>query len=814
MALLLSLWHDARMACRSLVKQPTASLMIVGILAIGVAGMTTVFSLFNGLCLRPFPVPTEQRLMELHETDPQTGSRNVGMAYPRFHSWRQYNQTFECMGFCSFWASTLSVDDRAERIGIRLATHDFLRVLGLQPVLGRSFTAEEDRPGGPNVVLLSFGFWERLFASDPAVLGRTVRLDGDPYTIIGVLPPQADFPERKEVWEPLRANAEGSHRGMGTFAIGLLKQGTTVEQARGDLMRIHQGWVQQHPEGKVTTLPAVIPFRELFGEYIQQYRFGLSLLLGVVGFALLTACCNVTSIMLARGAFRTREFALRAALGASCGRLLGQVLVESLVLSVIGGSLGVLLGSHALTLLLSRLASVIPLWMEFPLDVRCVLFSVGVIGASTILSGLLPAVHAAFARNVHAVLQSTGTRATVSRSRRRTLNAIVTAEIGLALTLLIGAGLLLRAFHQVQSIDPGFRKAGVLTYNIHLPIGPYLDEGKRRVFWDQHLERIRALPGVTQAALSDYLPAAWTPSFEQVEIEGGSPTDAGQSSPVVLRQKVSPGYFETLGVRLLAGRLLVDQDNRKESEPVAVINETLARRFRPGESPLDKRLRRPPSGHWIRVIGVTGDVVQAGPDVPAWPTVYMAPEWDVPFGMFGIVRTAGDPLSLTASVRAVVRVADSGLPIQDIGTLTQRIDGAMWLRRLIAWLFGVPAAAAALMACAGIYGVISYSVSRRIQEIGIRMALGASHPDVIRMVVRQALRLILIGLAFGLVGGFILSRLFASLPGMLYQVSPNDPVTFLGVALLLTAVALLACYLPARRASKIDPMVALRGRGE
>ncbi len=549
MTFLFGLGHDLRLACRGLAHQPVFTLMIVGILAIGVAGMTTVFGLFNGLCLRPLPVPTADRLMELHETDPRTGDQNVGSAYSRFHAWRQYNQTFECMGFCSFWSSTLSIDDKAERIGIRLATHDFLQVLGLHPVLGRYFTAAEDRPGGPGVVLLSFGFWERLFAKDPAVLGRTVRLDGDPFTVIGVLPPDTDFPDRRDVWRPLCANAQGHHDGMGTFAIGLLKKGVTVAQAREDLTRIHQGWVEQNPEKEVRTLPAVIPFRDLVREQVREYESGLSLLLGVVGFALLTACGNVASIMLARGAFQTKEFALRTALGASRGRLIGQVLTESLILSALGGSLGVLLGRQALALLLSRVANVVPRWMEFPLDVRCVLFSVGVVGASTILSGLLPAVHAAFARNVHGVLQAAGTRATVSRSRRRTLNAIVTAEIALALTLLVGAGLLLRTFRQVQSVDPGFRKAGVLTYNIFLPIGPYLDEGKRRAFWDQHLEGIRALPGVTQAALSDYLPVAWA-TFDRFDTEGTTPADSGQSPPAVLRQKVSQGYFETLGVRL------------------------------------------------------------------------------------------------------------------------------------------------------------------------------------------------------------------------------------------------------------------------
>jgi putative ABC transport system permease protein len=810
MTSLFGLGHDLRVACRRLMNQPAFSLMIVGILTIGVAAMTAVFSLFNGVFLRPFPVPTERRLTYLCETDRKTAAQDVGVAYPRFHAWQQYNQTFECMGFYSVWTVTVSLGDKAQRIGIRLATYDYLRVLGLRPVLGRYFTAEEDRPGGPNVALVSFGLWERLFARDPAVLGRTVQLDGEPFTIIGVLPPEADFPERKfDVWQPLRADAQGHHGGMGTVVMGLLKPGVTLEQAREDLTRIHQGWAQQNPEQELTTQPAVLPFREVYRGQVKQYQLGLSVLQGVVGFAMLTACCNVASIMLARGAFQTREFALRAALGASRGRIIGHVLIESLVLFVVGGSLGVVVGQQALALLLSRLTSVVPAWMRFPLDVHCVLFCVAVVGGGTLLSGLLPALHAALARDVHAVLQSAGTRTTVSRGRRRTLNVIVTAEIALALALLVSAGLLLRTFHQVQSIDPGFRKAGVLTYNIHFPVGPYLDEGKRRAFWDQHLERIRTLPGVTQAALSDYVPGAFA-SFDELDIEGLAPTDAGPSRPAVLRQKVTPGYFETLGVKLLAGRFFVDQDNRKDSEPVAIINETFAKRFWPDASSLDQRIRRSKSAAWLRVVGVTGDVIQARPDQPPWPTIYLPSGADVPFGMFGIVRASGDPLSLMASVREAVRAADSGVPIQDIGTMAQRLDDALWVRRLSAWLFGIPAAAAALMAFGGIYGVMSYSVSRRVQEIGIRMTLGASRREVIRMVTRQAFRLIVVGLLFGVAGGFILSRLLASLPGMLYQVSPNDPVTFLGVIFLLTAVALLACYLPARRAARVDPMIALR----
>jgi predicted permease len=804
-----TLGHDLRVACRGLAKQPGFALMTVGILTVGIAGMTTVFSLFNGLFLRPFPVPNQQRIVDLYETDRKTGTQNVGIAYSHFDAWRQYNQTFERMGFCSFWGANLAVGDKAERVSIRLATHDFLGVLGLRPVLGRYFTPEEDRQGGPNVVVVSFGLWERLFAKDPAVIGRVLQLDNDPYTVVGVLPPEADFPEAKDIWEPLRPNAAGGHGGMGALALGLLKEGVTVEQARQDLARIHQGWIEQHAAKEATIQPAVTLLREEYRQILRYYRFGSAILLVVVGFAMLTACCNVMSIMLARGAYRSKEFAMCAALGATRGRIIRQVLIESLLLSAAGGWFGVLLGNWALNLLLSRLGHEIPAWMKFEPDLRCGIFCVAIVAASTILSGLLPALHAAFPRDLHAVLQATGTRSTLSRGRRRTLNTIVTTEIALASMLLIGAGLLLRTFHQVQSIDPGFRKAGVLTYNISLPIGPYFGADKRRAFWDEHLERIRALPGVTHAALSTYLPMAWA-SFGQFEIEGEAAPEAGRALPSALTQTITPGYFEALGIRLLAGRFLLDQDSRKDSEPVAIVNETFARRFWPGQDPLDKRIRSPHAQSWIRVVGVVGDVIDSGLDRTPGPGIYLPVTSDVPFGMFGVVQTSDDPLALMASVRQVVHAADSALPIQDIRSMSQRVQESLWLRWIISWLFGAPAAAAGIMALAGIYGVISYSVSRRIQEIGIRVALGARMPDVLKMVMGQGLRLILVGLGLGVAGGFILGHLFASIPGMLYNISPVDPATFAGGLVLLTAVALLACYVPARRAAKTDPMVALR----
>lgn len=804
-----ALISDIRYALRQLVGSLGLTAVVVGILAIGIAGTVTVFSLFNGLFLRPFPIPNQDRVVKLNERDPRSGRATVGMSYSAFHAWRQDNQTFERMGFSSFWASNVSINGAAERVSIRLVNRDFLNVLGLRPVLGRGFTAAEDRPGGPNVLLLSHGLWSRLFAKDPAVLGRVLRLDNEPYTVIGVLPPAAAFPEPKDVWQPLRADPVEGHHGMGTMAMGLLKEGVTVERAREDLTHIHQGWVQQQAKGQRTTLPVVTPLREWYQQMLAEFRIGTAVLLGVVGFVLLIACCNVTSILLARGATRSKETAMRAALGAPRWRIVQQVLVESFLLSAIGGALGVLGGYHALSALLAQLADEIPSWMSFELDVRCVLFCASVVGLATILSGLPPALHAAFPENLPALLQSMSTRATASRGQRRTFNAVVTMEVALALTLLIGAILLVQAFHRVNGIDPGFRTAGILTYNISLPIGPYYDENKRRTFWDQHLEGIRALPGVTQAALSNYLPMTW-PSFDKFEVEGMPPADSEQSLPAILRQRVTPGYFETLGVGVLAGRVFGDQDNHKDGESIAIVNETFAKRYWPGENPIDRRIRPRGSEAWIRVVGVVKDIVNSGLGEQVWPGVYLPAAPDVPYGMFGIVRTAGNPLSQIAAVRELVASIDPGLPVESVRTLSQHVHQSMWLRRLVAWLFGIPAAAAAIMAFAGIYGIISYSVSRRIQEIGIRMALGAGADDVVTMVVGQGFRLIIVGLVLGMGGGFVLSRLFAIIPGMLYNIGPSDPGTFIGGFLFLTTVALLACYIPARRVAKTDPMKALR----
>jgi predicted permease len=807
MAFLLSLWHDARVACRSLMKQPTSSLMIVGILAIGIAGTMTIFSLFNGVFLRPLPIPDQERVMNLQEFDPAS-SAGRAPSYPRYQAWRQYNQTFDILGFASELVANVSRADKAEHVGLRYATPGFFDVFGIRPILGRLFTAQEEGPGAPRVVLLSAGLWKRMFDSDPGILGRTVCLDNDPsYTVIGILP-DTMFPDRKDLWCPVRTHPDKDDGGLSPMVVGRLKRGATLPQARDDLTRIQRGWAQEHPDKKVAALPQLTPIRTVRLALVRQVRSGLSVVFGVVALVLLLACCNVTSTMLARGTYRGREIAVRATLGATRGRIIQHVLTESLVLAVAGGLLGLLLSYHALRVLVVLLADMIPAWMRFTLDVRCALFCTLVIAIAALLSGLLPALQAAVPRDLHGALQSLGSHATTSRARRRALNVVVAAQVAVAVTLLVGAGLVLQTFRNVRDTDPGFRTAGILTYRVPLSVGAYLDENKRHAFWEQHIERVQALPGVAHAALINNVPLS-IPAIRQFEPEGQTEAP-GEPDPQVLVRRVTPDYFETLGLPLLAGRGFTQDDNRRDSERTVIVNETFAAHFWPGENPLDKRIRQRGAPTWIRVIGLVRDLRQLGMEQPPLPGVYLPRVTDAAFAMWGVVQTPGDPMSLVPAIRAALQSVAPGVPMEKIQTMSERVHDSMSARRLALWLYGIPAVIAGLLAFAGIYGVTSYAVSQRTQEIGIRMALGARVHDVLTMVLRQGLRFILTGLALGLIGGLVFGRVLASMPHMLYGVSSIDPVTFLAVALLLTTAALMACYIPARRAARIDPMAALR----
>ncbi len=797
---MITFWQDLRYAVRTLIRSPGFAVMVVGILAIGMGGSMMIFTIVNELYLRPFPVPEQERLVDLDERAPQWNLERAWVAYPDFHEWRRQNRTFDGMTAFAGGGWNLAIDDRAERIEGMRVTYDYFDVLHVQPVLGRRLVEEDDRPGAARVVVLGAHLWQRFYGEDPGVIGRSLRLDGIPYTIVGVLPASAIFPEKADLLVPLAEDA-ATAKGWYLSGIGTLKAGVSPAQAQADLERIHKGLIDTRPANKITT-PRVMPLRE---KYMGEYRNATLLMLLVAGVVLMLACCNITGMMLARGMTRGRELAVRRALGASRYRIIRQVLTETFLLCILGALLGVLLGRFGLDLLLRSLAGIVDPWMAFATDGRVLVFCVGVVGLATLLSGLVPALHAASGRDTESTLCATGTRTTTSRSGRRSLNVLVAGEIALAMTLSVGAALLLEAFWKISRVPPGFRVDGVLTYRISLPPERYKDGNARQALYESHLARVRTLPGVRTASFTSMAPGDGY-SHARFDIEGVE-LAPGEANPSVLIQTVMPDYFETMGIELLAGRLFTAQDYRADSERTVIITETYAKRLGSNRAAMDQRIAPKGSKDWMRVIGVTRDIKHFGLDQAMGPALYLPCGPNPPHSMAALVHTAGDPLALAPVIRESLRSVDPSLSIHGVRTMRDKVLALLWFRRTYSWLIGVFAAVALVMAVGGIYGITSYSVSRRTQEIGIRLAFGARANDIVRNVLIQYARLIGIGLAVGLIGALVMGQLMA---GLLFGVSAMDPVVLLGVIVLLLAVTLLACYLPARRAARVDPMVALR----
>lgn len=795
-----TLWQDLRYTVRTLGRSPGFTVMVAGILAIGMGGSMMIFTMVNELYLRPFPVPEQERLVDLDERAPQWGLKSALVGYADFCEWRRQNRTFDCMTALLRRGWNLATADRAERIDGLRVTYDYFDVLHVQPVLGRRLVEEDDRPGAARVAVLGAHLWQRLYGEDPGVVGRSLRLDGEPYTIVGVLPASAVFPAKADLLVPL-AEDPATSRGYYLAGIGRLKAGVSLAQAQADLERIHKGLIDTRPNNKITT-PRVIPLRE---RYMGEYRNATLLVLLVAGVVLMLACCNITGMMLARGMARGRELVVRRALGASRYRIIRQVLTETLLLCILGALLGALLSRFGLDLLLRSLAGIVDPWMAFATDGRVLVFCIGVIGLATLLSGLVPALQAASGRGTESTLWATGTRTTTSRSARRSLNVLVAGEIALAMTLLVGAVLLLEAFWEICRVPPGFRVDGVLTYRISLPPEQYKDGNTRQALFESHLEQVRALPGVQTASFTNMAPGDGYNST-RFDVEGVK-LAPGEVNPTVLIQTVMADYFETMGIELLAGRLFAAQDYRPNGERTVVINETFAKRLGSNRDVLDKRIAPQGSKDWMRVIGITRDIKYFGLDQAMGPALYLPCGPNPPHSMTALVHTAGDPLALVPVIRETLRSVDPSLSIHGVRTMRDRVHASLWFRRTYSWLVGVFAVVAMVMAVGGIYGITSYSVSQRTQEIGIRLAFGARAGDIVRHVLVQGARLVGIGLGVGLIGALALGQLMA---GLLFGVSPTDPLVLAAGALVLSLIALLACYIPARRAARIDPMTALR----
>src|SRR5262245_4166280 len=806
-----TLWQDLRYGARMLLKKPGFTSVAVITLALGIGANTAIFSVVNAVILRPLPYPHAERMVYVLKGS-MSDPRFEGSYSPQnFADLRSRNQSFDSYSAFSYVSFTLTGDQQPEALDGILASADIGRVVGMAPALGRVLTAEEDAPGKEHVALISDGLWRRRFGADPQIVGRNVQLNGEPYAIIGVMPPNFNFPNPNiQVWAPLAIDSSKYGRGHGFLqGVARLKPGVTVEQARADLQNIAE------------QIKKEIPWFDrdftMHVETVRETRFGaldrpLMVLLGAVALVLLIACVNVANLMLGRATARWKEMALRSALGASRWSLVRLLLVESALLAAVGGAVGLLLASYGVDALVAINPAAIPASKKITIDGSVIAFTFLISLLAVALFGLAPAWQAT-KTDLSRALRENSRSATGARRLKLMRGALVVAEISLSLVLLVSAGLLLESLWKLLNVNPGFRAENVVTCRIDLPRAKYPEDRRQAEFFRSVLGQARAIPGVEAVGLITHLPfsgSRGTSSFS-IDDRPGSRGSNGQSAD---RRQVAPGYFAAMGIPLLAGRDFTDTDDM-EHPGVAIIDEAAANRFWPNENPLGKRITIG-MGQEVKIygkavsreiIGVVGNVKHEQLKDDFQPEIYV-PAWHLPApNMYLIVRGKASAESLIKSIRRAVQSVDPDQPIRRAQLLETAIATTVAPQRLVAVLLSLFAGLALTLAVVGIYGVMSYSVAQRRQEIGVRMALGAQSRDVLKLILRQGMTLALVGVGAGMLVSTALTRL---MKGLLYGVGPNDPLTFVGIGLLLTVVTLLAAFIPARRATKVDPMVALR----
>jgi putative ABC transport system permease protein len=797
--------QDLHYGLRMLRKSPGFTTVAVLTLALGIGANAAIFSVVNAVLLNPLAYKDPDRLVTILHY----GTSPVSPA--NYLDYRDQTTSYDAMGAAEYWSPNLTNVGQPEHLlGLRV-TQNTLSMLGVQPLVGRFFVPGEDHAGNDGEVILSYGLWQRRFSGDASVLGGTMQLDGRPYVIVGVMPAQFHFAPfwatHAELWAPLSLEARAQSRGGNSLRLfARLKQGVTLTQARAEMATITARLERIYP-GTNTDM-VVLPLKE---KVVGNIETPLLVLLGAVGFVLLIACANVAHMLLARAAGRQKEIAVRTALGARRSRVVRQVLTENLLLAGMGGSLGLLLAFCGTRALVALSPSDIPRVESIAIDTRVVLFLLAATALTSIAFGLVPALQASHV-NLTDTLKESGRGSSDGVRRNRLRSILVASEFALALTLLIAAGLMIRSFAALQSIDPGFNPHGVLSMIVPVAGSKEGEPGRRVIFYRQILERVRSLPGVKSATAINHLPLAgdlWDKTF----IIEGRPTPAPADLPDAVYRVATPGYFQTMGIRLLQGRDISDVDAAGAS-PVVVINETMARTYWPSQNPLGQRIAftSDKNSTWMTVIGVVKDPVLHDWTGKPYPELYVSAFQDGDFlgktdYITLVVRTAGDPAAMTSSVKSAIWSFDANLPITNVFTMDDVVAQANARPRFEMLLLSLFAGVALVLAAVGIYGVMSYSVARRTHEIGIRISLGAARADVLLLVIRQGLILALAGSGVGIASALILARLMTKL---LYGVAPTDPVTFAGVAALLISVALLACYIPARRAMRFDPMVALR----
>lgn len=815
-----TLLKDIRYGFRMLWKSPGFTFVALLTLALGIGANTAIFSVVNATLIRPLPYENPNQIVLVWGTNPggYGWHGKTGFSAANFLDYKEQNKVFEEMSaFIGSSGFTLTGVDHAEHLKSGNVTSDFFKVLKIQPMLGRSLIPEDEQPGRDHVVVLSHGLWQRRFGSDEKIVGQTIHLDAKPYTVVGVLPPGfefsiPDFYSPKDLWVPAIVPGDRSERSHNYLSVlARLKPGVTLRMAQADLDAITARLTTEYSHDMSGFGTRLVPLHE---EIVGDMRLVLLILFGAVGFVLLISCANVASLQLARASTRQKEIAIRAALGASHGRLARQLLTESMVLAVIGGALGVLIGSWGIKLLSGlRPTGLLPA-TNITIDFTVLGYSLVLSVVTGILFGLAPALQSKPTRLSESLKE--GARGSAAGNSGRRLRGLLTiSEVSLSLVLLIGAGLLIRSFVGLLVVDPGFETKNILTVPMGLPEYAYPEATRQAEFYTQVMERIRALPGVTAVGATSDLPPTTNSHSSSFSIAGHAPLELSDNSLSVEDRLATPDYFRVMGIPLTAGRAFSEADNRS-APPVALVNQTFARRFFPNENPIGQRLRfgePKPSNPWITIVGVVGDVRGFGLDKQPNSEIYQVYQQSnggyfsqLPY-LHLVVRTAGEPNSAAAAVLAAVHEFDKNLPLPRARTMEIILAASIGARRFNMVLLGLFAGIATILAAVGIYGMISYSVAQRTREIGIRMALGARRVDVLKLVLRNGMILALSGVALGLAGAFALARLMRSL---LFAVTPTDAVTYAIVSVSFLAVALLACLIPARRATKVDPLVALR----
>ena len=805
------MWSDIQYAVRNIARKPLFYSVVILTLALGIGANAAIFTVVNGVLLQPLPYPHPDRLMMVWTHNPRQGfDKDVG-TYPNFEDWRRASQSFERMS--AYYGASVTLTESGDPAQIRGArvTPEFFETMGVVPLQGRAFSAADGRAGGERVVIVAHGLWMRRFGANASIVGRRIVLNGVPHEVVGVMPASFAHPADAELWMPLAPVGElealFSERGSYWLTIiGRLKPGVTRVAAQSEMDVIAARLEKEYPSNAGIGI-RLVPMHE---EVVGDVKGPLLILLGAVCFVLLIACANVANLLLTRAASRQRELAIRAALGADRRRLVRQLLTESVVLGLLGGAAGLVLAALSTDLLQTLAPAELPRLSDIAIDRRVLAYAAAASVFTSLLFGLVPALHAS-RRDSGGRLNEGGRTGTDSRRSRRMRAALAVGELAIALVLLVGAGLLIRSFIALNSADPGFATRGVLALRLHLPPASYGEPDRIAGFYEQLVERLKALPGVESAAAGSSLLLSRLPASASINIEGRPPLAANERNIPVPYDSVTPEYFSTLQIPLRRGRMFTRSD-AAQSQQVVMVNEAFVRRFFPAEDPIGRRVTfgnpSRPGTEWQTIVGVVADTKRGGFEREPWAETYFpmrqAPERQA----FVLLRTSGDPVTLVAATQAAVWAIDRNQAIASIRTVPELLAQRELNRRFTTLLLGVFASVALVLAIIGTYGVIAHGTAQRTQEIGIRIALGADRRMIRRMVLIGGLRIAAAGLAIGVAGALALTRV---LSGLLFGVSARDPVTFIVVPLALFAVALAACWIPARRAMQVEPVIALRG---